>query len=63
MTSPRSSTASASRSGPATTARCRSTSGSTSRPRPARSFNVYTTRDDIDALADGLIEVGKVFRG
>jgi cysteine desulfurase / selenocysteine lyase len=25
------------------------------------SFNVYTTRDDIDALADGLVEVQKLF--
>jgi cysteine desulfurase/selenocysteine lyase len=25
------------------------------------SFNVYSTRDDIDALADGLLEVQKVF--
>ena len=49
-TSPRCSTAPASPSGPATTARCRSTSGWTSRPRPGRSFNVYTTREDIDAL-------------
>jgi cysteine desulfurase / selenocysteine lyase len=27
------------------------------------SFNVYTTRDDVDRLADGLNEVLKVFRG
>jgi cysteine desulfurase/selenocysteine lyase len=26
------------------------------------SFNVYTTKADIDALADGLLEVLKVFR-
>ena len=58
---PRCSTASGSRSGPATTARCRSTSGSTWRRRPGRSFSVYSTRDDIDALADGLGQVLKVF--
>jgi cysteine desulfurase/selenocysteine lyase len=27
------------------------------------SFNVYSTRDDIDALADGLVEVERVFNG
>jgi cysteine desulfurase/selenocysteine lyase len=33
-------------------------------PATARaSFNVYTARDDIDALADGLIEVQRVFNG
>jgi cysteine desulfurase/selenocysteine lyase len=33
-------------------------------PATARaSFNVYTTRADIDALADGLLEVIKVFGG
>ena len=32
-------------------------------PATARaSFSVFTTRDDIDALADGLVEVEKVFR-
>ena len=51
---PRSSTASGSPSGPATTARCRSTSASTWRRPPGRRFNVYSTRDDIDALAAGL---------
>ena len=33
-------------------------------PATARaSFNVYSTRDDIDALAAGLIEVERVFNG
>jgi cysteine desulfurase/selenocysteine lyase len=27
------------------------------------SFNVYTTREDIDALATGLLEVQRVFNG
>ena len=27
------------------------------------SFNVYSTREDIDALAAGLIEVQRVFNG
>jgi len=27
------------------------------------SFSVYTRREDIDLLADGLVEVQKVFRG
>ena len=27
------------------------------------SFQVYTTRDDIDALCDGLVEVQRVFGG
>ena len=62
-TSPRSWTATASRSAPATTARCRSTSASTWRPPPGRRFNVYSTREDIDALAAGLREVERVFNG
>ncbi len=60
---PRSSTASGSRSGPATTARCRSTSGSTWRPRPARRSTSTRRASDIDALAAGLIEVERVFNG
>jgi cysteine desulfurase/selenocysteine lyase len=27
------------------------------------SFNVYSTREDIDALAKGLVEVQRVFNG
>ena len=50
-TSPRSSTGSGSRSGPATTARCRSTSGSTSRRRPGPASASTRRRDDIDAPA------------
>ena len=56
----RCSTGSASPSAPATTARCRSTSGWTSR-RPPAPFSVYTTQGDIDALASGLREVAKLF--
>ena len=50
---PRCSTARRSPSAPATTARCRSTSGSARRPAARASFNIYTDRDDIDRLADG----------
>ena len=31
--------------------------------RKAASFQVYSTRDDIDRLADGLVEVAKLFGG
>ena len=58
---PRCWTGSASRSGRATTARCplheRLDLAATARA----SFNVYSTREDIDALTDGLKEVQRVF--
>ena len=60
---PRSSTGRGSPSGPATTARCRSTSAWISPATARASFNVYTTRADIDALIAGIAEVKRVFGG
>ena len=60
-TSPRCSTGSGSRSGPATTARCRSTSGSTWRRRPGRASASTRPATTSTALADGLLEVQKLF--
>ena len=58
---PRCSTGTGSRSGPATTARCRCTNGSISAATARASFGVYTTKADIDALASGLQQVVKLF--
>ena len=58
---PRCWTGSASRSAPATTARCRCTSGSIWPPLPAPASTSTRPREDIDALTNGLREVQRVF--